>query len=330
MDARLSKALGCLAFALSSVTAISVAMTIFTLIDEMLLAVIFAVAAVLLDIFKYIGWPLAVRLLKEQRQYFATAICICVVTLGLVSGWATYDRLMNSIEASRAKHSALIGERLSHLTSLVKKDSDFVEALGVTERKLDMESSDLRAKGMITKAQQLESATFDRIDKQRLAAMKRIESNSAEMVDIRSSITKAASIPLVIAVFLCAGFALSLELVPALLLTVLQYQNSGATQAVVSEKDPKSLLNNTEPEHTTIETFNTSGSHLVNALLEKVYSLPAQSKIKVKDFATENKVGNMKSCAAFKTVEKLGLVTKTPYGYLTTPSKHTSSAIASY
>lgn len=40
MDARLSKALGCLAFALSLVTAISVAMTIFSLIDDPMLSVI--------------------------------------------------------------------------------------------------------------------------------------------------------------------------------------------------------------------------------------------------------------------------------------------------
>lgn len=155
------------------------------------------------------------------RRLFATTICVCVVTLGLVSGWSTYDRLMNSIEASKAKHVAQTDGRLAQLNYLIKKDSDFLESLRMAEERLDLGANDLRAKGMATKAQDLESATFERIDKQRIAAMQRMDSSSVEITDIRSSVAKAASIPVILAVMLCAGFALSLEIVPALLLSTL-------------------------------------------------------------------------------------------------------------
>ncbi|MDD2005658.1 hypothetical protein [Pseudomonas putida] len=320
MDRRLSAALACLAFALASVTAISVAMTIFSLLDDPLLAVLFSGAAVLLDIFKYIGWPLAARLNQVRRRFSAIAICSCVVALGLVSGWSTYDRLMTSIEASKVRQSALKNDRLAHLASLIKKDSDFLETLGTAEKKLESESADLRARGMATKAQELESATFDRIDKQRLAAMARLETNSTEIVDIRSSVTKAASLPIVFVAFLCAGFAFALELVPALLLTILRNQHVGTYQAAspvdFAHEVPEVL--GCPKEHQPPDLTKTSCNPLLDALLHKISSLPPNSKIKVKDFAIENKIGNLKSCAAFKAAEEIGAIQKTPHGYLTT------------
>lgn len=319
MDKRLSAVYACLAVGLAMVTAVSVAMTIFNLIDDPMLAVIFSGAAVFLDIFKYLGWPLAIRLISQQRLLNAGAMVICVSTLGMVSGWSTYDRLMNSIEISHARQSALAGGRIDHLNALIKKDSDFLEALGNSEKQLDRTSSDLRAKGMVTKAQELEYATFERIDNQRLAAMQRIESNSQEITEIRSSIAKAASTPLVLAALLCVGFALALELVPALLLAILQsnHDEMGRTPDTLHGSKELEALELTY-EKKTKKASMPSNNHLVDALLKKISSLPGNSKIKVKDFSVEHRVGNLKSCAAFKAVEELGAIQKTPHGYLTT------------
>ncbi|MDD2038754.1 hypothetical protein NP572_19485 [Pseudomonas putida] len=320
MDARLSKALGCLAFALSLVTAISVAMTIFSLIDDPMLSVIFAAAAVLLDIFKYIGWPLALRMLQEGRRLFATTICVCVVTLGLVSGWSTYDRLMNSIEASKAKHVAQTDGRLAQLNYLIKKDSDFLESLRMAEERLDLGANDLRAKGMATKAQDLESATFERIDKQRIAAMQRMDSSSVEITDIRSSVAKAASIPVILAVMLCAGFALSLEIVPALLLSTLSTRGIEKNHLIqdFTDKAPDRGNKNTKNSDTIKEVH----SPLLIALIKKAESFPSYSKIRVKEFASENRIGNLKACALFKEAEIIGVIKRTNNGYLTTPSRY--------
>ena len=316
MDRRLSAVLACLAFALSSVTAISVAMTIFSLIDDPVLSVIFAGAAVLLDIFKYLGWPLAMRLFNQQRLFFSTAVCACVVTLGAVSGWSTYDRLIGSITASKAKQQAFQGGRVDHLAALVKEDSDFIETLEANERHTRSESSDLRAKGFVTKALELESASLGRIDTQRQSAMDRIQTNSLEIAEIHSSNAKAASIPAILAALLCAGFAVSLELVPALLLSVLTSQKDQAEQ--VEKIAEPSIVSDHDSEHTRVSRGMVPTKHLLDALLQLAASLPHHSKIKVKAFAIDNRIGNLKACAIFKEAEALGVVKKTHSGYLTT------------
>ncbi|WP_372029920.1 hypothetical protein [Pseudomonas kurunegalensis] len=317
MDKKLSAVYACLAIGLAMVTAVSVALTIFSLIDDPMLAILFSGAAVFLDVFKYLGWPLAMRLVSQQRILYAGSVLICVVTLGMVSGWSTYDRLMSSIEVSQARQSALAGGRIDNLTSLIKKDSSFIEGLDEAQRKLFMESSELRARGIVTKAQELEASSLSRIDTQRAAAMERMKSNSLEVAEIRSSITKASSIPLLIAAMLCAGFALSLELVPALLLSVLQSQHIKIVHEPALPHDFVSDDSGHMTDNAPSEVDPIAYDPLVTALLKKVSSLPANSKLKVKEFATENKVGNVKSCAAFKIVERLGAIRKTPSGYLT-------------
>ncbi|UUC20561.1 hypothetical protein NOV18_08790 [Pseudomonas asiatica] len=317
MDKRLSAVYACLAVGLAMVTAVSVAMTIFNLIDDPMLAVLFSGAAVFLDIFKYLGWPLAMRLISQQRVLYAGSILICVATLGMVSGWSTYDRLMSSIEVSQAKQSALVGGRIEHLTSLIKKDSNFIDELDKAQTRLSDESSELRARGIVTKAQELEIASLSRIDTQRTSAMERIKANSMEITGIRALATKASSVPLLIAALLCAGFALSLELVPALIFSYIysstaKTYNSGVPESVSIEIEK-------EPNNSNFSTETSSNQDLLSMLLSHAASVPAQTKIKVKEFAAQNHVGNLKACAVFKEAEILGAIKKTRLGYLTTP-----------
>lgn len=60
-----------------------------------------------------------------------------------------------------------------------------------------------------------------------------------------------------------------------------------------------------------------SNNSFLDALIKQAAELPMHSKIKVKDFAIENRVGNVKACAAFKEAEILGAVMKTHFGYQT-------------
>lgn len=41
----------------------------------------------------------------------------------------------------------------------------------------------------------------------------------------------------------------------------------------------------------------------------------------MKDFAIENRIGNLKTCTIFKEAEALGAIKKTRLGYLTTPNR---------
>jgi len=59
--------------ALAGVTAASVGMAIDALIDDALLAALFATAAVVLDLFKYVAWPLALALLAMRRALVRAA-----------------------------------------------------------------------------------------------------------------------------------------------------------------------------------------------------------------------------------------------------------------
>ncbi len=181
----------------------------------------FATAAILLDIFKYLAWPVAMRLIHERSWFTAAGLLFCSMTLAVVSGWSTYDRLIGSINTSKALHSALSGSRAEQLSTLIKKDSDFLETLDDAEKKANVESAAMKDRGMVTKAQELESTVFNRTDTQRKGAMDRIKENSKEISEIQASVVKASSVPALLITVLCAGFALSLELVPALILAVI-------------------------------------------------------------------------------------------------------------
>ena len=200
------------------------------------------------------------------------------------------------------------------LSALIKTDSDFLENLDEADNKTRTDSSTLRDKGMVTKAQELESAAYDRTDTQRRAAMERIKTNSLEIAEIQAATTKASSIPVLLAAILCAGFALSLELVPALILAILPSQRPEVVQGKDVSDAPTIVA--AIPETARNQKL-VSNNSLLETLLKQASELPMHSKIKVKDFAKKNQVGNLKACQVFKKAEELGVIQKTRLGWVT-------------
>ena len=123
------------------------------------------------------------------------------------------------------------------------------------------------------------------------------ESELNGMAEIRSSTAKAASVPTTLAALLCAAFALSLELVPALLLSVLH----SARHEVCRVEHPENLAGTLlqEPDRIALSTELVQNGNLLDALLRQASSVPARTKIKVKDFATQNRIGNIKGMRYF-------------------------------
>src|SRR5690606_3076243 len=80
----------------------------------------------------------------------------------------------------------------------------------------------LRERGMVTRALELEAAALARIDTLRAAAQQRRDTVSQELTALRSKPAKAAGLPQALATLLCLGFALALEVVPALILSALR------------------------------------------------------------------------------------------------------------
>jgi hypothetical protein len=216
MSRSLSALLVAIAFLLSSVTAISVALAIYSLIDDKRLALLFASAAVLLDIFKYLAWPVAIRVLRGST---AALTIVCALMLSVVSGWATYDRLMSSITISKAIHDVMTTDRVQTITALAKNDSLLISKLDKEISDATTQANGLRARGMVSKALELEESVAARAASQRADAIARINAGSLEIAHIKSSVSKASSLPALLAQFLCMGFAMSLEVVPALILS---------------------------------------------------------------------------------------------------------------
>lgn len=321
MSKMLSSVLIAIAFLLSSVTAISVALAIYALIDDKRLALLFASAAVLLDIFKYLAWPVAVRLLRGSRAFLMIA---CALMLSTVSGWATYDRLMSSITISKATHDAMAGGRLEVLKLLAQNDSSLILQLEREVSGAIVQANELRARGMVSKALELEESVSTRAAKQRQEALERINAASLEIAQIESSAVKASSLPALLAQLLCIGFAMALEIVPALILSGIRGTRSCANPVIHSNAitEPSLQVAKLETRETAMETTKTeetlfdSNVEILKALVDQAKNSSPGTPIKLKDFAKNCRIGNLRAGEIFRTAEKIGVIKKTTIGYV--------------
>ncbi|MCD1608641.1 hypothetical protein [Stutzerimonas kunmingensis] len=316
MSKKLSTLLLLIAFLLSSVTAFSVALAIYALIDDKVIALIFAGAAVLLDVFKYLAWPVAVRVLTGARRYLMIA---CALMLSCVSCFATYERFYSSIDVSKISKAASDDVRAGALSQAVKKDFSLIDQLDKQAQAISQQAMVMREKGMVSKALELETSALARIDRERSEALVRIDESSRELTDIKSQVAKAASLPAFLAQLLCVFFAVCLELVPALILTsLLSCKKPMEPAPKISETGQELTKTDSaqvaESQAESRETPETDG--LLAALIEQAKAAGPGSSVKVKDFAKAVKVGNVRAIEAFKNAEKLGFVRKTHAGYI--------------
>lgn len=326
MSKKLSALLVAIAFLLSSVTAISVALAMYALIEDKNLALLFASAAVLLDIFKYLAWPVAIRVL---RGVSAALTISCALLLSGVSGWATYDRLMTSISVSKATHEVMTTERVSALTTMAQKDSALISQLDKEISDAGAQANDLRARGMVSKALELEESVGSRAAAQRAQAIARINAGSLEIAHIKSGVAKASSLPPLLAQFLCLGFALSLEIVPALILTGVRGARRSSMHVVAScaiETPPPETevtgmpAGETETPETVKnpETLLDSNAEILKTLVVHAKTLAPGTPVRLKEFAKNSRIGNLRAGEIFRSAETLGVIRKTTIGYVST------------
>lgn len=326
MSKKLSALLVAIAFLLSSVTAISVALAMYALIEDKKLALLFASAAVLLDIFKYLAWPVAIRILRGVSAALTIA---CALLLSCVSGWATYDRLMTSISVSRATHEVMTTERVAALTAMAQKDSALISQLDKEISDAGVQATDLRARGMISKALELEESVSTRAAAQRAQAIARINTGSLEIAHIKSGVAKASSLPPLLAQFLCLGFALSLEIVPALILSGVRSSRRSSMHVVAScaieTPPPENKVTGmpagvTETPETlkNPETLLDSNAEILETLVVHAKTLAPGTPVKLKVFAKNARIGNLRAGEIFRNAETLGVIRKTTIGYVST------------
>lgn len=324
---------------LSSVTAVSVALAMFALIEDPVLAVLFAAAAVLLDVYKYLAWPLALASLSARRFAAAGLLMLTAVALAGVSGWATYDRLMSSIIGSRMQNEAIQSQRIADLEAARTEDRQLIANLDAEVASTRAQAEAMRLRGMVSKAQDLEAAALPHIADQRDEARERLNQASLELTELRSKPSKASGLPLGLAVLLCAGFALALEIVPALLLSVVRRLPAVAAPnhaSVISEPTPEAATENTlvaletrEPQSETqpntpeIEVAPIAQAPAIQAedaaLLQKLLALTAETprgeRVKLREFAKAHRIGNLRAASIFQVAADVGALQKTATGY---------------
>lgn len=222
------RALTAIALGLSSVTVVSVGLAMFALIEDRQLAALFALAAVLLDVFKYLAWPTALQLAGNGRLASAGLMIACALVLAGVSGWATYDRMMSSIIGSRAQQHAIQQQRITDLEQARAADLQLTAQLTAEAASIRAQAEAMRSRGMVTRALELETSALPRIAEQRDQARQRLDTASLELTQLRAAAPKAAGLPLELATLLCIGFALALEVVPALILSAVRRQPQAA------------------------------------------------------------------------------------------------------
>lgn len=299
--------------ALAGVTATSVAMAIAALIDNTVLAALFASAAVVLDLFKYAAWPLALMLLAARRTLAALLMMASALALGAVSGWATYDRLMSSIITSQAEHRAQHEQRQADLLELRQADAARIEQLDAEAAAVHHQANALRERGMVTRALELESAALARIDTLRNAAQQRRDSASQELTTLRSQPAKAAGLPKALATLLCLGFALALEIVPALILSALRPVPETAAATVPARQKHAEERPQEQPE---TEPVTATGTDLPAELLQLIARTERGAKLAVRQVARELRMGNERTTRLMQQATEAGLLSKTAAGYV--------------
>jgi len=325
-----------IACALSSVTAVSVALAMFALIDDPILAALFAGAAVLLDIYKYLAWPLALVALSARSFIAAVLLALTALALAAVSGWATYDRLMHAIIGSRTEHQAIQEQRITDLETARIADQKLIADLAAEADSIRAQAKVMRTRGMVTRALELESSALPRIAEQRDQARQRLDAASLELTQLRASAPKASALPLELTTLLCLGFALALEIVPALLLSVVRSSIIVLAANQVADTAQEAVIDNTqdapetpktrpETESSTQETAETSelespaiqaeNAELLQKLLIQAAETPAGERVKLREFAKTHRIGNLRAAAIFQVAAEVGAVKKTPTGY---------------
>lgn len=324
-------ALSTIALVLSSVTCVSVGLAMFALIDDARLAALFAAAAVLLDVFKYLAWPFAAQMLAARRQLCALLLVACALVLAGVSCWATYDRLMASIVGSRAEQQAVQVQRITDLDAARAADVRLMAELDAEADSVRAQAVAMRARGMVSKAAELEGAALPRIGGEREAARVRLDQSSIELTALRAMPAKGAGLPLELATLLCLGFALALEVVPALILSALRPAPSVArvaTSAPVALDAAEAAPETVEPAPETLaaspETLAADvavspaergdNAELLQKLLEQTAETQAGESVTLREFAKAHRVGPLRAGIVFRMAVEAGRLVKTTGG----------------
>lgn len=322
-----------IAAALSSVTALSVAMAMSALIADPLLAVVFAAAAVLLDAYKYLAWPIGLGLLAAHRLPAAALVIGSALILSAVSAWASYDRLLTSMLTGQAQQAAIAEQRMGDLQAVHADALGRLGRLDAEARSVGEQARQLRERGIVTKAQDLEDAALPRIAEQRERALARLDDASRELTALRSAPVTQAVLPELLAVLLCAGFAVALEVVPALIICAVRLGRvpAAAEPAPAVGEQPAAEAPETATATPVVapatvvampitgeqqDLFGRPDDVLFERLREFARTAQPGTPIPVRGVTAALGIGSRRAMRLMRTATDLGVMRKTTAGYV--------------
>lgn len=263
LDPRVARVAPLIGMGLSSITVVSVCVAVFKAIDSLPLAIMFAAGAAMLDVFKYLAWPLAAALFGLRRWAAASLLVVLALVMGGLSAGSTYKLLMDPVNAARADHQAR-QQRIVDLDAARADDARVLDGLAAdvaavraaaAERRSGIEADAsakalqadaLRGRGMATPARQLEESTaarlaaeraqvsrdeayaIARLDARREQLRERLERGSLELAELRAVPVEVTAESSDAAALFALWFGLALEVVPAMIMVVLRPAPSAA------------------------------------------------------------------------------------------------------
>lgn len=315
-----------IAVALGSVTALSVSTAVGALIADPLLSRVYAGAAVLLDAYKYLAWPIALGLSGAGRKGYAFLMIATALVLGAVSAWATYDRALTAVLTDQARKVAIVEQRIADLQTVRADALTRLATLDEEARSIGEQARQLRERDIVTKAQLLENAALPRIAAQREQALLRLDRVSLELTELRSQPQAAAGLTELLAMVLCGFFALALEVVPALIGAVLRLSAPLATASAtpVAQVPATPVTRPATADAAPMATAATpvavesaTDEALLQTIREMAQGAPPGTALTVRDVAASARVGTHRATKLLRAAVELGELRKTTSGYVT-------------
>ncbi|CAD5377114.1 membrane hypothetical protein [Pseudomonas sp. OF001] len=208
------------AWALSSVTVVTISLAVYELVDDKRMALLYAGAFAVADLVKYMLWPTAREYFDGGRRASAVAMAVAASILAVFSGLATAERFTSDLGARAAQHQAHQQQfAVAELARSVAQQD--LARLDAEAAAVSTEAAALRSRDFARAALNLTTTSDARIDALRADARNRLDTAARDLAELQAQPLPVAA-PADLVPLLGLGLALVLEILPALLLTIVR------------------------------------------------------------------------------------------------------------
>ncbi len=204
----MSKALNLSAFTLSILTAITIVVNLQYNIDNLFLCFVICISAVILDICKYLFYPLGVKTYNDGKKSLAAGIFVVALSFSVISFSSTFVRTASALQTKGSITVEVLNEKKAVLSSQIETTKQQILEVGILIDELKRQQ---RKTERLVNEGKLENlnAQLNELSEKRISVMQQIADNkTSNAINVSDNAVKV----------LAVLFALCLELVPVLIL----------------------------------------------------------------------------------------------------------------